>query len=289
MTLNCLTLMAYIDSFFEVLVEPALPICTSAKASRRRCASTATSRHPRGADHARGSGLHDERNRRAGELAALRGARRPRLRLRDGSSTRASAAISSSRRTATARSSVSSRRRSPRSSSSAFRRWCKEFGHLRGGLVLVTGPTGSGKSTTLAALIDYINDELLAAHHHGRGADRVRAREQAQHHHAARSADQRRLVSRRPEGRAARRCGHRARRRNARPRNDLARAHRRGDRPARLRHPAHEQRAQDRRPHDRRLPREQAGAGAHDAREFAARRGRPVAHEERPTAAAASR
>src|SRR5207248_7185935 len=33
----------------------------------------------------------------------------------------------------------------------------KEFGNLRGGLVLVTGPTGSGKSTTLAALIDYIN------------------------------------------------------------------------------------------------------------------------------------
>jgi twitching motility protein PilT len=33
-------------------------------------------------------------------------------------------------------------------------------GHLRGprGLVLVTGPTGSGKSTTLAAMIDYIND-----------------------------------------------------------------------------------------------------------------------------------
>jgi twitching motility protein PilT len=33
----------------------------------------------------------------------------------------------------------------------------KEFGNMRGGIVLVTGPTGSGKSTTLAALIDYIN------------------------------------------------------------------------------------------------------------------------------------
>jgi twitching motility protein PilT len=31
---------------------------------------------------------------------------------------------------------------------------------LRGGLVLVTGPTGSGKSTTLAALIGYINENF---------------------------------------------------------------------------------------------------------------------------------
>ena len=34
----------------------------------------------------------------------------------------------------------------------------ESFGKLRSGLVLVTGPTGSGKSTTLAAIIDYIND-----------------------------------------------------------------------------------------------------------------------------------
>jgi len=45
-------------------------------------------------------------------------------------------------------------------------RSCKELGvpeviesyaHLRNGLVLCTGPTGSGKSTTLAAIVDYIN------------------------------------------------------------------------------------------------------------------------------------
>jgi twitching motility protein PilT len=33
----------------------------------------------------------------------------------------------------------------------------RNFANVKGGLVLVTGPTGSGKSTTLAALIDYIN------------------------------------------------------------------------------------------------------------------------------------
>jgi len=36
----------------------------------------------------------------------------------------------------------------------------KEFANIRGGLVLVTGPTGSGKTTTQAALIDYINQNF---------------------------------------------------------------------------------------------------------------------------------
>src|SRR5262249_33768631 len=34
----------------------------------------------------------------------------------------------------------------------------KELASLEKGLVLVTGPTGSGKSTTLAAMVDYVNE-----------------------------------------------------------------------------------------------------------------------------------
>jgi twitching motility protein PilT len=37
---------------------------------------------------------------------------------------------------------------------------CRDFTNRHRGLVLVTGPTGSGKSTTLAAMIDKINKEL---------------------------------------------------------------------------------------------------------------------------------
>lgn len=36
---------------------------------------------------------------------------------------------------------------------------CKDLARLRRGLILVTGPTGSGKSTTLASMVDLINKE----------------------------------------------------------------------------------------------------------------------------------
>ncbi|NWG86092.1 MAG: Flp pilus assembly complex ATPase component TadA, partial [Hydrogenophilaceae bacterium] len=37
----------------------------------------------------------------------------------------------------------------------------KEISNQPRGIVLVTGPTGSGKSTTLAAMVDYINDNMF--------------------------------------------------------------------------------------------------------------------------------
>jgi Tfp pilus assembly ATPase PilU len=43
------------------------------------------------------------------------------------------------------------------------------------GLVLFVGGTGSGKSTSLAAMIGYRNQNSLWPHHHHRGSCRVRA------------------------------------------------------------------------------------------------------------------
>ena len=51
-----------------------------------------------------------------------------------------------------------------------------ELTSLPRGLVLVTGPTGSGKSTTLAAMIDQDQPRAPRTHRHARGSDRVRPR-----------------------------------------------------------------------------------------------------------------
>ncbi len=67
-----------------------------------------------------------------------------------------------------------------------------------------TGPTGSGKTTTLASIIDKINSETAAAHPHDRGSDRVPAPAQAvarqpargRRRHGARSRTRSRYVLR---------------------------------------------------------------------------------------------
>ena len=61
------------------------------------------------------------------------------------------------------------------STSSGCRRSSPSIANKPRGLVLVTGPTGSGKSTTLASIIDKINSEQRAPHHDDRGSDRVPA------------------------------------------------------------------------------------------------------------------
>ncbi len=66
------------------------------------------------------------------------------------------------------------------------------------GLVLVTGPTGSGKTTTLASMIDHINQTRRVQHHHHRRPDRGAAPRQARHHQpSARSGSTRRTSPRR--------------------------------------------------------------------------------------------
>ena len=155
------------------------------------------------------------------------------------------------------------------------------------GLVLVTGPTGSGKSTTLAAIVDEINrtraehiltieDPIEFLHRHKRASSI-----------SARSGPTR---SRSPRAlRAALRAGPRrpARRRDARPRDDLYGAHRGRDRPPRLRHSAHADRVVDDRPRHRRVPAVAAAAGADHDRELAAGGRHAGARSRRPTVPAA--
>ena len=71
---------------------------------------------------------------------------------------------------------------------------CEHFCNLPQGLVLVTGPTGSGKSTTLASMIDYINSRRAVPHPLDRGPDRVRAHAQGRRREPARGRVRHRLV-----------------------------------------------------------------------------------------------
>ncbi len=117
--------------------------------------------------------------------------------------------------------------------------------------------------------IDEINGTRVGSHPHDRGSHRVRAPPQALRRQPARDRHRRDVVRRRPSRRAAPGPRRDPPRRDARPRDDRHRADRRRDRPPRLRHAAHAERAVDRRPHHRRLPGRAAGPGADAALDHA--------------------
>ena len=77
-------------------------------------------------------------------------------------------------------------RRSRRSTELGLPQVLKDVVMTKRGLVIFVGATGSGKSTSLAAMVDYRNENSLRPHHHDRGPGRVRAPAQELHRHAAR-------------------------------------------------------------------------------------------------------
>jgi twitching motility protein PilT len=87
---------------------------------------------------------------------------------------------------------------------------CLDLCMLSKGLVVVTGPTGSGKSTTLAAMIDHINKTAHGPHHHDRGPDRVRAQAAEVPDQPARGAPPHQVLQARAACGAARGPRHRA-------------------------------------------------------------------------------
>lgn len=62
------------------------------------------------------------------------------------------------------------------------------------GLVIFVGGTGTGKTTSLAALVDHRNRKQPRSYHHDRGSHRVRSRAQEVHRHSARGRRGHRLL-----------------------------------------------------------------------------------------------
>ena len=125
----------------------------------------------------------------------------------------------------------------------------KKFTMLNRGLVVVTGPTGSGKSTTLAAMMDYANknrkDHIITLE------DPIEFVHDQQKLPGEPSGSRRshQIICGGIARRVARRPGHHSRRRNARLGNHRTGHHRRRHRPPGFRHVAHAKRLQNRGPH----------------------------------------
>ena len=106
------------------------------------------------------------------------------------------------------------------------------------GLILVTGPTGSGKTTTLAAMIDYLNQNV--DHHIITIEDPIEFITSTRSHGQPAGDRRRRADLRRGHSPGvAAGPGRDSGGRNARPGNDRGGHHRRGNGAHRLRHPAH--------------------------------------------------
>ena len=140
------------------------------------------------------------------------------------------------------------------------------------GIILVTGTTGSGKSTTLAAMVDHINRNFAEEHRHDRGPDRVPAPRPEVGRPPARDRLRHQLLLAGAAPRAAPGPRRDPDRGDARRGDRGDRAQRGRDRPPRAQHAAHDRRGRDRQPDHRLLPAAPPPAGARDARRLAARR-----------------
>ena len=156
-------------------------------------------------------------------------------------------------------------RRSEPSASSACRRCSPTWPIGRAVWCSITGPTGSGKSTTLAAMIDKINSER---HEH---ILTIEDPIEYIHQHKNCLVNQREVHSDTNSfanalaRRAARGSRHRPDRRDARPGDGRVGAEDRRDRPPDVRHAAHQLGGADDQPHHRRLSVGPAGADSHPA------------------------
>ena len=159
----------------------------------------------------------------------------------------------------------------------------RELAHKARGLVLVTGATGSGKSTTLATIIDLIQHRAALPHPYHRRPDRVRAPAQDVRREPARGRERLRQLQGGAQVRAPTRPRRRAHRRNARSGDRRGCAHHRRDGPSRVRHTSHQHGGDHHQPHHRRVPAAPATTGARTALDDAARRALAAAAFRAPT------